>query len=328
MATHPPKIGYHASHEQFPPSTLLQYAIQAEAAGFNAGSCSDHLYPWSERQGHSGFAWSWLGAAMHATDCSWGVVNAPGYRYHPVIIAQAAATLAEMHPGRFWLAAGSGEALNEHVTGERWPFKAERNARLKECIDVMRALWAGETVTHHGLVTVDDARVYSLPAEPPLVVGAAVSPETARWFGPLADGLLTLTQPKLRHREVIRAFRENGGEGKRVCLQIKVSYARTDAEALQAAWEQWRTNVFPSSVAADLRTVEQFDAIARFVRPEDLHDAIRISSDPARHAAWVQEELEAGADEVYIHNVGLGQEAFIEAYGRHVVSQVLQAEAS
>ncbi|HEX6419188.1 MAG TPA: LLM class flavin-dependent oxidoreductase, partial [Acidimicrobiales bacterium] len=123
-------IGYHASHEQHPPSRLVADARHAEAAGFGAISSSDHFSPWSERQGESGFAWSWLGAAMQLTQVPFGVVNAPGQRYHPAIIAQAIATLGEMFPGRLWVAMGSGEASNEHITGERWPDKPTRNARL------------------------------------------------------------------------------------------------------------------------------------------------------------------------------------------------------
>src|ERR687894_2432757 len=148
-------VGLHCSHEQIPPSRLLEHAKHAEAAGFGAIMSSDHFSPWSERQGESGFAWSWLAAAMATTSLPFGVVNAPRQRYHPAIIAQAAATLSEMFPGRFWLAVGSGEALNEHITGERWPSKPERNARLLECVKLMRALWKGETVSHHGLVTVE-----------------------------------------------------------------------------------------------------------------------------------------------------------------------------
>ena len=158
-----PRIGLHASHEQIPPSRLLAAVRHAEAAGFDAAMCSDHFSPWSERQGQSGFAWSWLGAALEATDLTLGCVNAPGQRYHPAIIAQAAATLAEMYPGRFWVALGTGEASNEHITGAPWPDKATRNARLRECVDVMRALFAGEVVDHDGLVTVDRARLWTLP---------------------------------------------------------------------------------------------------------------------------------------------------------------------
>jgi G6PDH family F420-dependent oxidoreductase len=164
-------IGYHASHEQFPPSQLLRLVQQAEDAGFNAAMCSDHIHTWSSAQGECGFAWSWLGAAMHATDLTYGIVNAPGQRYHPAIIAQAVATLNEMFNGRFWIATGSGQALNEHITGERWPAKDLRNERLKESVEVMRALWRGETVTHRGLVTVEDCRLYSLPKVEPTVIG-------------------------------------------------------------------------------------------------------------------------------------------------------------
>ncbi|HEY6708269.1 MAG TPA: LLM class flavin-dependent oxidoreductase, partial [Actinomycetota bacterium] len=174
-------VGYHASHEQLAPSELLGCVVAAEAAGFQAAMCSDHFAPWSPRQGQSGFAWSWLGAALQATGLSLGVVNAPGQRYHPAIVAQAAATLSEMFPGRFWLALGSGEASNEHITGDRWPPKAERRARLGEAVEVIRALLAGETVTHHGLVQVDRARLWTLPERPPMLVGAAISPETAAW---------------------------------------------------------------------------------------------------------------------------------------------------
>ena len=127
--------------------------------------CSDHIAPWSERQGHSAFAWSWLGAALQATNLSFGVVNAPGQRYHPAIIAQAIATLSAMYEGRFWVALGSGETSNEHVTGGAWPRKELRNQRLRECVDVIRALLAGEEVSHDGLVTVDRARVWTLPED-------------------------------------------------------------------------------------------------------------------------------------------------------------------
>src|ERR671917_1574895 len=144
-------VGLHCSHEQIPPSRLLEHAKHAEAAGFGAIMSSDHFSPWSERQGESGFAWSWLGAALASTSLPFRVVNAPGQRYHPAIVAQAMATLAEMFPGRLWVCLGTGEASNEHITGARWPPKPERNARLAECVEVIRAMLAGEEVTHHGL---------------------------------------------------------------------------------------------------------------------------------------------------------------------------------
>lgn len=161
------KFAYHASHEQFKPSALLKYVQAAEQAGFTAASSSDHFHPWSEQQGESGFSWAWLGAAMQATSLPFSVVCAPGQRYHPAIVAQAVATLAEMFPNRFWVSIGSGEALNERITGEHWLPKDERNARLKECADIIRALWAGETVTHYGRVCIEEAKLYTRPETPP-----------------------------------------------------------------------------------------------------------------------------------------------------------------
>ena len=164
-------FGYHASHEQFDPSELLACVRLAEQAGFAGASASDHFHPWSERQGSSGFVWSWLGAAMETTRLSYGTVSAPGWRYHPAILAQAGATLSFMYPDRLWMALGSGQALNEGVTGLNWPPKPERNARLRECVDVMRALWDGETVTHRGRIVVEEAKLYVRPDRPPRVVG-------------------------------------------------------------------------------------------------------------------------------------------------------------
>src|SRR5918999_2344924 len=173
-------FGIHASHEQIHPGELLSAMIRAEDAGFAAAMSSDHFSPWSARQGHSGFAWSWLGAALQATGLPFGVVNAPGQRYHPAVIAQAIGTLGSMFPGRFWAALGTGEASNEHITGEGWPRKDVRSARLLECVDVIRALLSGAEVSHEGLVTVDRARLWTRPDVTPPLFGAAVSVETAR----------------------------------------------------------------------------------------------------------------------------------------------------
>lgn len=317
------KLGYHASHEQAPPSELLKYAIAAEKAGFDCAMCSDHLFPWSEQQAHSGCAWPWLGAALQATaKLPFGVVNAPGYRYHPVIIAHAAATLAEMHPGRFWIAVGSGEALNEHVTGEAWPPKQERNERLKECVDVMRALWGGEMVTHRGHVTVVEAKLYSLPKEPPRVVGAAITPETAEWMGGWADAMITASQPKEDLQKVIEAFRRGGGDGKPILLQQKVSFADSYDTALRLAHKEWRTNIFKSGPLADLRLPAHFEAIAQFVKPEDVAQHVRVSSDVQQHIDWILQDVELGFDEIYLHNVNLLDLEFIEAFGERVLPAV------
>jgi coenzyme F420-dependent glucose-6-phosphate dehydrogenase len=311
------KIGFHASHEQHSPRELLDNVRAAEAAGFEAAMCSDHIMPWSQRQGHSGFAWSWLGAAMEATALSFGVVNAPGYRYHPAIIAQAAATLGQMYPGRFWIAVGSGEALNEHITGEAWPPKQERNERLLECATVMRRLWAGETVTHHGRIQVVDARLYSLPERPPRIIGAALTEATAEWMGSWADGLITVTGSKAR--SVIEAFRRGGGAGKPVLAQAKVSWAATDGEALEGAIDQWNTNVFPSSAAADLTLPLHFEELSQHVSPEQVLERVRVSANMDDHIAWIREDSDLGIDELYVHNVNRNQREFIDVFSRHVL---------
>ena len=312
-------IGFHASHEQFRPSELLEYVRLAEAAGFGAAMCSDHFHPWSDSQGQSGFAWSWLGAALQATGLSFGLVNAPGQRYHPAIIAQAAATLTELFPDRFWVALGSGQALNEHITGERWPANSERNARLGVAVGVIRALWAGETVSHRGSFTVEDARLYTLPARPPLIVGAAITPETAEWVGGWADALITVSRPADQLREVVARFRAGGGAGKPMFLKAQHSLDRSEQAARQGAFEQWRMNILPSGVLAELRLPAQFDQAARPVQPSDLDESIRISADPQRHLEWLRGDLELGFERVYVHNVNRNQRGFIEAFGEHVL---------
>jgi probable non-F420 flavinoid oxidoreductase len=313
------RVGYHASHEQLAPSALLTSARRAAEAGFDAVSCSDHFAPWGEQQGHSGFAWSWLGSALEATSVPCGVVNAPIQRYHPAIIAQAIATLAEMYPGRFWTALGSGEALNEHITGERWPDKPTRDRRLLECVDIIKALLAGEEFTHDGLVTVDRARLWDLPSEPPMLVGAAVSSATARTVGGWADALITINQPHEVLREVLDAFRDGGGEGKPIFLQVHLSYDPDEATAEAVAHEQWRTNVFDSNLAWNLEMPAQFDAAAVHVTPADVREKVLVSSDLGQQLAWLQEYVALGIDSIYLHHVGQTQDAFIDAFAEHVL---------
>lgn len=314
-------IGFHASHEQIPPSALLHAVTLAEQAGFEAAMCSDHLSPWSERQGESAFAWSWLGAALQATGLSFGIVNAPGQRYHPVIIAQAIATLGAMYPNRFWAALGTGEASNEHITGTGWPRKELRNERLLECVTIIRALLAGQEVSHDGLVTVDRARVWTLPETPPPLIAAAVSAETAGWAARWADGLVTVNQPAETLRSVVEAYRDNGGYGRAV-LQVHVSYAPTDEEALAIAHDQWRSNVFAPPICWDLDSVEAFDELSRHVPPEAVRDSVFVSSDLGAHAQMVRDCLDLGFDDIYVHHVGKEQAGFISAYGERVLGQL------
>lgn len=318
-------VGYHASHEQIRPSALRDHVVHAEAAGFRAAMCSDHLAPWSERQGNSGNPWVWLGAALQATSTiPFGVVTAPGQRYHPTIAAQAMATVAEMFPGRFWAALGSGENLNEHVTGDPWPDKATRNQRLLETIDVIRALWRGEEVTHDGLVTVDRARLWSLPEAPPALLGAAVSEETARLVGTWADGLITVDRPIDQLRPVIEGFRENAGEHKRVVVQAKVSWAASEEEALAVAHDQWQSNTLPSDLAWDLATPAEFEARTADVAPEEVRKQVCVSADLGVHRDRLQQIAALGVDEIYVHHVGRSehQRPFIDAFAADVLPEL------
>ena len=317
--------GFHASHEQIAPSRLLADVRRAEAAGFQAAMCSDHFAPWSNDQGQSGFAWSWLGAALQATDLPFGVVNAPGQRYHPAVIAQAVATLGEMFPDRFWVALGSGEASNEHITGDRWPPKSERRARLRECVDVIRALLAGEEVTHHGLVTVDRARLWTLPQSTPPLIGAAASPESAAFVGEWADGLATVnTDPEVL-KQILAEFRGNGGEDKPAYLQVHVSYARTEDEALRTAHEQWRAGVLGDPLAWDLDSPEAFDAATRFVDPDDVRSAVVVGTRPTEFVDRISALADLGFERVYLHHVGLEQDEFLDVFGAEVLPQLTRS---
>jgi probable non-F420 flavinoid oxidoreductase len=312
-------IGYHCSHERFSPSALLRYVQWAEQAGFNAAMCSDHFHPWREGQGQSGFAWSWLGSALQATSFSYGMVCAPGQRYHPAIIAQASATLAEMYSGQLWCAFGSGEYLNEHITGEPWPTKDKRNARLRESVEVIRALWAGETVTHRGLIQVDEAKLYTRPSEAPLILGAALTPETAEWMGDWADGIITVAKPPADQQRFVESFRQGGGEGKPMYLQALVSYAETDALASQGAWENWRSMVFGSRTLANLKMPCDFEAAAQYVRLEDMDRHVRISSSLQQHVDWLQADIELGFERIYLHTAMDDQKKFIDDFSNHVL---------
>jgi probable non-F420 flavinoid oxidoreductase len=314
-------IGFHASHEQMHPAELLDAVQAAEQAGFSAAMCSDHFAPWSERQGHSGFSWSWLGAAMATTGLPYGVVCAPGQRYHPAIVAQAAATLEAMFPGRCWVALGSGEALNEHITGQGWPRKELRDARLLECVGIIRALLAGEEVSHDGLVTVDRARLWTRPDRPPELIGAAVTPETARTVAGWADGLITVDQPGGQLRQVVDAYRDGGGRG-RLAVQVHLSWHPDEDTALRIAHEQWRSNVFPPALTWNLEMPEQFDVAGENVTAEDMRNHLPISSDPAVHAAYLAELIDLGFEEIYLHHVGQTQREFIDHFGEHVLPQL------
>src|ERR671916_620493 len=292
-------IGFHNSHEQVHPAELLAAVQHAEEVGFTAAMCSDHFAPWNHAQGHSGFAWSWLGAALASTRLPLGVVNAPGQRYHPAIIAQGAATLAAMFPGRFWMALGSGQIMNERITGTPWPPKRIRDARLRECVDVIRALLAGEEVTHRGLVDVERARIWSLPEQQPALIGPVMSVPTARRHADWADGFITINQPHETLRELTGAYLDAGGRG-RLALPVPLCWDPDPDRAKAKAFEQ----------------------ASQHVPQEAVEGAVLVSSDLGRHAAWLAEYVELGFDEIYLHHVGKDQRPFLDAFGEHVLPQL------
>lgn len=313
--------GFHASHEQISPRQLLLDVQHAERAGFEMAMCSDHFAPWSERQGHSGYTWSWLGAALASTDLTFGCVSAPGYRYHPAVHAQRIATLGVMFPGRFWVALASGEAMNEHITGQPWPRKELREERLDECVDIIRRMLHGEEVSHDGHVRVDRARLYDIPEPTPQLLAPAASVESASRVAAWADGLVTLNQPVETLRELLSAYRDAGGRG-RASLQVHLSWAPTEAEAEAIAHDQWRSNVFSEPVPWDTEMPEAFDAMAEHVTADVVHEHVRISADPAQHVAWLQEYAALGFDDIYLHFVGQDQGPFIDAFAEKVLPRL------
>ncbi|GAA3592349.1 TIGR03885 family FMN-dependent LLM class oxidoreductase [Agrococcus terreus] len=313
-----PVLGFHASHEQLPPSRLLAAVQHAEAAGFDAAMCSDHLAPWSLRQAHSGFAFSWLAAALATTSLRFGVVTAPGQRYHPVVHAQALATLAEMFPGRFWAALGSGEAMNEHVTGDTWPEKPVRERRLRECVDVIRRLHAGEEVTHDGEVTVHRGRVWSLPEQPPRLLAAATTTASAARHAEWADGLITVAGDAGSLADIVAAYRDAGGRGP-VAGQLHLSWAEDEAEALRIAREEWANGVITPPESWDIAFPEEFDRRSAGASEEDIRRAVHVSSDLSRHTTHIAGLLATGIDELYLHHVGEEQAPWIDAFGERVL---------
>ena len=227
-----------------------------------------------------------------------------------------------IYPDRFWLAIGSGEALNEEITGLPWPPKHERTAQLAEIGEVMQRLWRGETVTHHGRVVVHEAKLYSRAKQPPLLFVAALSAETAAAVAPWADALMTIGGEPDSVRKVIDAFRSNGGEGKPVGLQHVVSWAPTEREAREQAWQQWRQSALDHAQLAELRTPAQFAEAAKSVTPADVAEGVRISADLGQHAEWLAAYEPLGVDAVYVMNAGKNQEQYIEAFGAKVLPQL------
>lgn len=315
-------IGYHASHEQFAPSELLRFVKAAEDAGFHAVMTSDHIAPWSERQGNSGNNWAWLGAALASTTIPFGSLAIPGgWRYYPVVLAHLVATLAEMYPNRLrWIAVGSGEAMNETVVGKEWPEKPERNERLKAGADIMRSLLHGKAVDiPSSWFPTEQARIWSLPEKPPAIFGAALTEKTAAWMGSWTDGLITVRKPVAELREFAKRFREAGGENKPLALQLQISWGANEPEARMSAWDQWRCAATPADKLANLRQPRDFDETTRNVRPDEISDYIPLIVQAQELIEAVEECASCGFDEVYIHSVSRDQLSFIKFMARGVL---------
>lgn len=309
MDTAPVEFGYTLSSEEFAPGDLMAQAIMAEDNGFTFASVSDHFHPWTSSQGHSPFVWTTLGAAFARTTTlrmATGV-TCPLIRIHPVIVAQAAATTAVMSGGRFSLGVGTGEALNEHVTGERWPHVEQRQEMLIEAISIMRALWTGETLDHAGeYYTVDNARLFTVPETPPPVIVAAAGEGSARLAAEHGDGLWC-TSP---NETVIRAYRDNGGAGP-VYGQVTVCYAKTEEEGLEAAHRIWPTAAVPGQLSQDLPTWTHFEQVAQLVKPEMLKGSVAAGPEVEPYVDAVRPYLEAGVDHLHFHQIGPDQSGFM-----------------
>lgn len=326
-------VGYAAMLEQFPPGEAVELTALAEQHGFSGCMAADHFQPWVPAQGHASFVWNVLAAVGERTQGDLGPgVTCPSFRFHPALVAQASATLAAMYPGRHWLGLGSGEALNEHVVGSRWPEAGERSARLFEAVELINRLFRssldGNDVKHRGqYFTMETTRLWTMPEVAPPVLVATAGPINAKRTGRLADGIITVGAPLEKVDGLFTKFAEGAREaGKdpdtmlRV-LQLHLSWADTDEQAVANAVEEWPNGAmkFPK---ADIRSPHDFAAMAGLVRPEDFEGRLLISADLDEHRAHIQRYVDLGFDRVYLHNVGRNQAEWIEAFGRDVLPKL------
>ncbi|HEY7691839.1 MAG TPA: TIGR03557 family F420-dependent LLM class oxidoreductase [Gaiellaceae bacterium] len=312
------EVGYALSSEELGPAALVENAARAEQAGFRFALISDHFHPWIDEQGESPFVWSTIGAISQATESlAIGTgVTCPLIRIHPAVIAHAAATTAALMPGRFFLGVGTGENLNEHVLGDRWPNHDERAEMLEEAVALMRELWQGGLVTHRGdHYTVDRARLYTVPEEPPPVAVAAAGPEAAELAGRIGDALVS-TAPD---EELVQAFRDAGGDGKPCYGQLTVCYAEDRDEAVQTAFEQWPNAGLGGELGQELAMPSHYRAAAEVLTPEQVAEKVVCGPDPEEHREAIAEFERAGFSRVYVHQVGHDQEPFFQLYERELL---------
>jgi G6PDH family F420-dependent oxidoreductase len=296
------KIGYFLSCEEYGPGELIEQARLAHEAGFESLWISDHFHPWNDEQGQSPLVWSVIGAITQV--CPLPIVTAvtcPTIRVHPAVVAQAAATSAVLAEGGFVLGVGSGEALNEHVVGARWPDAEVRLAMLEEAVEVMRELWAGGFVDHHGPhYTVENARLYTLPDSPPPVYVSGFGPRAAQLAGRIADGYIT-TSPD---QDLIAEFRSGGGEGKPLQAGYKVCWGEDDQTCIATAHRLWANSGLPGELSQILPSPKHFEQASALVTKESTADSIAYGNDVDRHLAAFQPFADAGIDVVHISQMG------------------------
>jgi coenzyme F420-dependent glucose-6-phosphate dehydrogenase len=312
------ELGYALSSEELGPQDLVDNARRAEQAGFRFALISDHFHPWLDVQGESPFVWSTVGAISQATESlALGTgVTCPLIRTHPAVIAQAAATSAALMPGRFFLGVGTGENLNEHILGDRWPSHDERLEMLEEAVGLMRELWRGGLVTHRGPhYTVDRARLYTLPTTLPPVAMAASGPEAAVLAGRIGDALVS-TAPDA---ELVEAFEEAGGEHKPRYGQLTVSYAEDRDEAVRNAFEAWPNAALGGALGQELALPRHYGDATETLTADQVAEVVVCSPDPDEHRAAIAEFERAGFDRVYVHQVGRVQARFLDFYEQEIL---------
>jgi coenzyme F420-dependent glucose-6-phosphate dehydrogenase len=312
------EIGYKVSSEEHRPNDLVQHARRAEEAGFSFAMISDHYHPWVDRQGQAPFVWNVIGGIAQATTrLRLGTgVTCPTIRIHPAIIAQATATAAAMMPGRFLFGVGSGENLNEHILGQRWPAADVRLEMLEEAIRVIRLLWQGGSVDHRGrYYTVENARLYTLPDEPPPILFAAGGKRAAEAAGRLSDGLV-VTKPDA---EVIETFDAHGGKGKPRYGELTVCWAADEAAARRTAHEYWAFAALKGELSQELPVPRHFEQAISTLSEDHTAEAIICGPDPERHLAGIKEYADAGYTHVWVHQVGPDQEGFFRFYEREIL---------
>lgn len=315
------RFGYALSSEEHPPNDLVANARLAEDSGFEFALVSDHFHPWIDRQGHSPFVWSVLGGIAHATErLEVGTgVTCPTIRIHPAIIAHAAATAAAMFDGRFFLGVGTGENLNEHIFGDPWPEYEVRAEMLTEAVELMRELWRGELMSHRGEhYLVENARLYTVPETPPKVMVAASGTRSAELAGEIGDGFIA-TAPEA---ELLEAFRGAGGEGKPTYGQVTVCWGEDEAAARRLVKEIWPTAGVPGDLSTELPLPRHFEQVSELVTEEMLAEQIACGPDPQRHLEAIRPYLDAGYDNVYIHQIGPDQAGFLRFYRDRILPEL------